>query len=250
MNNQKSVESNRIYYSTKALGYNLSSRTFTNFRNYFKKLLLKASENCSDTIKLLDIGTGTGYAIGLAVESLKAKNLQLFGCDVSQDMMEIASKTYPNADLKLFDGIELPKYNTSFDIIVFCAVLHHIFDPLPLLSQAVDLLSENGVIIITQEPNSIINKYLQKFLKLLKRYPSVETELAEYHQYFTFGLSPKKLASFLKEKGLSVEVSYTNATFADEVTKNIPFLGNFISKPFLLLKSKFLALSYTIIAKK
>ncbi|OGS20852.1 MAG: hypothetical protein A3J83_06495 [Elusimicrobia bacterium RIFOXYA2_FULL_40_6] len=250
MDNQKSVESNRIYYLEKARDYNFNSRAYTNFLSYFSRLLKKVSKNKAGSIRFLDIGTGTGYAIGIAQDSLKDKKLELFGCDVSEDMIKIAKKTYPGADLRLFEGIELPKYNIYFDLIVFCATLHHIFDPLPILGQAVNLLSENGTIIITQEPNSIVNRYLQKFLKLIKRYPSVETELAEYHQYITFGLSPKKIASFLKEKGLSVELSYTNATFADEVSKNIPFWGNIISKPFLLLKSKFLCLSFTIVAKK
>lgn len=249
--NDKVIDANRRFYSKTASTYVITARSQKNFQIYFGNLLRRVIKNArgGGPLKVLDIGTGTGFALRLISDVLNNKQLQLFGCDISQEMLDIAKRSFPAANFELFDGLQLPRYKTKFDVIVFCSVLHHIFDPMPLLNQAVNLLAERGIIIITQEPNPSVNRLLQKFLRLIRLQPDTETQYVEYHQYITSGVSPKKICDFFEERNLSIELSYTNANLLDEVSRKFGYLGLFF-KPLILMAGKYVCLNYTVIAKK
>jgi SAM-dependent methyltransferase len=76
---------------------------------------------------VLDVGCGDGRLAKFLLE--KRPDLQIEGVDV-----QVRKNTW--LPVKLFDGINLPYPESSFDVVMLIDVLHHTRDPLPLLQEA------------------------------------------------------------------------------------------------------------------
>ncbi|MDP3056982.1 MAG: class I SAM-dependent methyltransferase [bacterium] len=75
---------------------------------------------------VLDIGCGNGKLFGFLAE--KRKNFSYVGLDISENLINIAKQNFKaeNAEFKVFDGIEIPYAENSFDIIYCLATLPHL----------------------------------------------------------------------------------------------------------------------------
>lgn len=97
---------------------------------------LKAVDLCLDAKKILDVGCGDGSKL----KKLGNKNTKRFGCDVSS-----LAKKY---GFDIFDGINLPYKNESFDRVVSFFVLEHTQNPKELIVDMVRVLETNGLLIL------------------------------------------------------------------------------------------------------
>lgn len=96
---------------------------------------------------ILDLGCGTGALL----KEIKELNIaeQLFGIDISPNMLEIAKNKLGNdATLNLGDSERLPFEDSSFDAIVCNDSFHHYPQPDIVEKEVSRCLKQNGVFII------------------------------------------------------------------------------------------------------
>lgn len=76
---------------------------------------------------VFDIGCGSGMLLSLIAEFRDPKNLG--GCEISEKLVMNASKVlneFREAEIRLFDGKEIPDEINKFDVVTMIDVLHHI----------------------------------------------------------------------------------------------------------------------------
>lgn len=128
--------------------------------NFFKRKLLTFLPD-NKSVRILDIGSGSGYTI-LALNSLGFMNV--VGIDISEEQVSFAKSN--NVDLILVkDSIDfLNKNKNSFDIVLMFDVLEHIPKDkiIDFLNEVYSSLKNNGQLYIkTPNANSILsNRWL------------------------------------------------------------------------------------------
>lgn len=70
---------------------------------------------------VLDFGCGSGRWISF----LREYGLVYSGADIAEEMLAIAHRVHPDADLRRIESNRLPYPDTSFDIVSSVAVVHH-----------------------------------------------------------------------------------------------------------------------------
>ncbi len=114
-----------------------------------------------DSIRLLDVGTGTGaflghyHEVGVPFENMVA-------CDLSSQMLAEAQKRFPKVSFWQGDVLELAEDFGTFDLIVFNACFGNIFDQMAVLRKSHSLLNENGRIAISHPMGNACVKLLQE----------------------------------------------------------------------------------------
>lgn len=106
----------------------------------FVKLLKKNQNNP----KVLDIGCGPGRDAKTFVE----EDIEVIGIDISEEMLNIARKTVPDAEFKKIDMRNLPFDSNSFDGIWSAGSLQHIpkEEMDELLSDLYRVLKDGGIL--------------------------------------------------------------------------------------------------------
>jgi ubiquinone/menaquinone biosynthesis C-methylase UbiE len=120
---------------------------------------IKKSDN------VLDLGCGNGRFVNI----IKEKGEQYFGTDVSENLINIAKKNYPNENFQTTEPLKLPFENNYFDGIYSIAVLHHIPSNdfrLKFLQEVKRVLKSGGIFVLTVwKPKDKQEKFLKvKFL--------------------------------------------------------------------------------------
>lgn len=98
--------------------------------------------------KALDLGCGNGRYF----EFFKKKNVDYFGVDSSEELIEIARNKHPEGRFQLVEALCLPFSNNFFDKIYSIAVLHHIPSEefrLQVLEEARRALKPGGLLVLT-----------------------------------------------------------------------------------------------------
>lgn len=135
------------YDSNKQAMYN----TFNKYIDIIKGKIVNKKEN----IKLLDIGSATGYFLNIA----NKKGFDVQGIEISSSASEIAN----SRGIKTFNGV-LKNFKTKdkFDVITMLDVIEHINQPYDDIKIANTLLNKNGLLIInTPDSGSLLAKTLQ-----------------------------------------------------------------------------------------
>lgn len=146
---------------------------------------------------ILDVGFGSG---GIAIAFNQAGAIS-YGVDINPELKVIAEKNVlknnAKADLKIYDGVNLPFSDNFFDYIVSFSVLEHVENPEKLLNDMLRVLKPNGRILLTL-PNKYYPKethtlayfvsYMPKgmasaYLRILKRSP-LEHDNLHFYSYF------------------------------------------------------------------
>ena len=98
--------------------------------------------------KVLDLGCGNGRFF----EFCKDKNIDYFGVDSSEKLIEIAKAKYPQAKFQTADAFNLLFPNNYFDKVYSIAVFHHIPSRelrLQFLKEVKRVLRPDGFLILT-----------------------------------------------------------------------------------------------------
>lgn len=131
-------------------------------RKLYQKIFKKATElaykylDKSDTINLYDIGCGGGNILDVWVENLPDYcNLNISGCDISQDAINFLNIRYPNS---VFDKVDLEEYSSKVplynlahaDIISIVDVMYY-FSRRPYqvtLDELLDTIHSGAIIVV------------------------------------------------------------------------------------------------------
>ncbi len=246
--NDEVIEANRLYYLGFSQQYDSRNGPRRRIKKHLEQMIAASAARKPMSRGVLDIGTGTGFGLNVAMDALREKATRFAGCDVSPEMLDIASTRLNDAELVLFDGVRLPFEDGEFDLVMLVSMLHHLRDPVPLLHEAARVLSPDGVILIVQEPNPTINSLFLKLRRLLGVRTDEVVERAEYHQFITPGLDPRDLGSVLDQCGLVSRVEYTNAAAVDGFTARLGTWADRCFAPLSWVRNEYCCLNYSIVA--
>ena len=95
--------------------------------------------------KLLDLGCGPGHLCNEAFE----KGAEVIGADLSNNMIEIAKKNYPNISFQSQDAECLSFGDETFDVVTLNYLLLHVPDQKKVLLEVRRVLKKGGLLIFT-----------------------------------------------------------------------------------------------------
>jgi ubiquinone/menaquinone biosynthesis C-methylase UbiE len=105
--------------------------------------------------RLLDLGCGPGIYMG----ELRRRGFEVVGLDGSKDMLEIARKHNPDAELHQGSVERLSFSDASFDVVFCIEVLRYLPDARACMSEMARVLKPGGVCIATAMPLFNANGY-------------------------------------------------------------------------------------------
>ncbi len=153
--------------------------------------LLEIKEN----VRFLDIGCGTGWAIGKAAELAGGKG-EFYGVDLSAKMVEKAKENFSGKDnvagsaMSHFHFLQanaesIPLESNFFDIIICTNSFHHYLHPDKALKEMRRLLTPGGkVYILDPTADSWIAKAADKIFRLIEPEHVKMYSTKEFQQLF------------------------------------------------------------------
>ncbi|MFN3755154.1 class I SAM-dependent methyltransferase [Flavobacterium sp.] len=99
--------------------------------------------------KLLEIGCGPGNITKYLLS--KRADFDIFGIDIAPNMIELAKANNPSANFAVMDSRQINNLDTKYDGIIcgFCLPYLSPTESNELISNAYDLLNENGLIYLS-----------------------------------------------------------------------------------------------------
>ncbi len=149
------------------------SKTMEHIRNLPISLPIHNYDNYSlKELKILEIGCGTG---ALTMQLLQHfPNAQIFGIDLSSDMLNLAAQKLadyqPRLRLSKQDATNLNFSKDSFDLIISSSVWHYLAEPKTVLEHIHRVLKPKGYLLINDWCGDYLTcALLDKYLHLTKR---------------------------------------------------------------------------------
>ena len=133
--------------------------------------------------KILDVGTASGYFARTLID----KGALVTAIDISPTAILEAKKFLPDAfvvDIEEGTGTELLA-NRKFDFIILGEVIEHLFDPEKVLKYLREMLTEEGLLIITT-PNILLWSHRLKFLRGIFEYTETGVFDRGHLHFFTY----------------------------------------------------------------
>lgn len=124
--------------------------------------------------RVLDLGTGTGTAAGLA----DGDGRQVTGLDAAPGMLEIARRTYPDLDFIEADFGAIPEPDTSFDAVLAVHALLFADDPIATLAEWLRVTRHGGRLSLSvpgpqdATPSSVLGAVYTRFGIAFGGYPT------------------------------------------------------------------------------
>lgn len=128
--------------------YNSIANDFSRTRGYNWKELKILETYLANGEKILDLGCGNGRLY----DFLKDKQIDYYGIDISEKLIEIAKSRYPEGKFQVANVLNLPFPENFFDKVLNIAVLHHIPSKefkLQALKEVRRVLKKDGFLLIT-----------------------------------------------------------------------------------------------------
>lgn len=176
------METKKVDYNKVAKNYN--ERYKSNSMSGVEKFLANLFELYHPK-NILEVGCGPGRWL----TSLSKFNCELFGCDLSYEMIYQISNPDKRINLICGDANYLPFKESKFDFIYCVNAIHHFLNKKEFVQNAFNLLNPNGVLAIfgldPREPGYkwyVYNFFDSTLENDLKRFPSfseIETMLRE-----------------------------------------------------------------------
>jgi ubiquinone/menaquinone biosynthesis C-methylase UbiE len=190
--------------------YNLIAQDFSRTRgNIWEEIKFLFDDYLTAGEKVLDLGCGNGRFY----ETFKNKDIQYFGLDASEKLIEIAKKKYPKADFRTGEALKIPFPNNYFNKVYSIAVLHHIPSKelrINFLKEAKRILRPNGKMILTVwklNNRSLLLKYtiLKIFGKNKMDFKDTLEPWAQKTERYYHWFSKKELVKLIKQTGFRIE---------------------------------------------
>lgn len=141
-----------------------------------------------DNTRLLDIGCGTGWALGLANKHSNGKG-EFYGVDLSEKMIEKAKDNFKEKNNFHFiasNATAIPLQNAFFDFIVCTNSFHHYLRPDQALSEMHRLLKPGGKLyILDPTTDGMMMKLIDKIVKLSDKAHVKMYSTKEFEKMFT-----------------------------------------------------------------
>jgi ubiquinone/menaquinone biosynthesis C-methylase UbiE len=142
MNKETHIGLNQTKWDSRARTFDW--KCFDIFR-YMQRRLVKLLD-LKPGIRLLDLGCGTGRALGYANKLVKGQG-EFYGIDISAGMIEKANANFPGRENIHFyqtSADSLPFENGFFDFVISSNSFHHYFDPVKALVEVRRVLKPGG----------------------------------------------------------------------------------------------------------
>lgn len=199
--------------------YNLIAKDYARTRHFIwdiKNLV----QYLSPGDRILDLGCGNGRLL----EILKDKNIDYFGVDFSEKLVEIARRNYPGVKFQKADALNLPFPVNFFDRVFSIRTLPHIPSKefrLRFLEEIRRVLKPRGVLILTAwyayrfgaKRNFLLilkNIFLKAVGKSKLDFGDAlipwDKKIMRYYHFFTMG----ELEKLAKEAGFHIRKIWTN----------------------------------------
>lgn len=145
--------------------------------------------------KILDIGCGSGFAIEQCVKN--RPDIQVCGIDVTESLINYASKTRPKFKFFLAKGETLPFADNEFDSVLYLDVIEHLLDPAKSLMEARRCLKKDGklIILVVLENHPVFRIIWSLWLKLKGKV---------WHGAHLFIFTKKTLVDLVEKSGFEV----------------------------------------------
>jgi len=155
--------------------YNKIADYFSSKRRFLPKDIIMLKKYIKKGDKILDVGCGNGILYNL-FSNEKNDNIEYFGVDISENLINIAKQKYPKANFQTIDFLKLPFPDNYFDKVYCLATLHHIPSEkyrLTFLKEIHRILKPNGILILTvwyllKEFKNIVKNFILKILNKSK----------------------------------------------------------------------------------
>lgn len=180
-----------------------------NFAN-LKKFISNTKIN-----KILDLGCGTGRLSN----SLLQISDQVYGVDVSEEVLKIAKTKYPQLKLTKSEVTNLPYQDNYFDLIIINGSLHHFFAVEDTLKEVHRVLRAGGLFVLLGEPNKkyfkLYNPFFycwalsRIFIKIANLFRATKSIVPELIEPEAENYSPAKLKKQIIQAGFDVKEFYT-----------------------------------------
>jgi ubiquinone/menaquinone biosynthesis C-methylase UbiE len=96
---------------------------------------------------VLEVGSGTGNFLSL----FEGVASSCIGVDLTFGMLEEARRRYPSQLLVQGDGESLPLASASVDLATCAQMIHHVWDPLPLVKELRRVAGRGGRVLIVDQ---------------------------------------------------------------------------------------------------
>ncbi len=96
---------------------------------------------------VLEVGAGAGTFLSL----FEGSAARLIGVDLTEAMLEQARARHPSQKLVVADGFKLPFRSRSIDLVTSAQALHHVFKPVPFVSEMRRVCAQGGRVLIVDQ---------------------------------------------------------------------------------------------------
>ena len=150
---RKSEQSHKVY-NKMAQGYDSAPEghyTRPHKAELMKKVTLVDGDN------ILDVACGNGYLLG---ELSKKARVNAYGVDISENMIAVARKRYPDCVFTVQPCVPLPFENESMDVITVSCAFHHFEDPQAFVRECMRVLTKSGKVFMAEPFFSPVVRWL------------------------------------------------------------------------------------------
>lgn len=162
------VQANIKVHTVMADGYNTNEPHFRAENQAKVRRNIEYLKQATDGERLLDIGCGTGFIIGLAKDLFD----EIHGVDITQAMLDKVDTSTGNITLHNTIAEKLPFDDGYFDVVTAYSFIHHLEDYQPVLAEAKRVLKPGGIFYIDLEPNRLFWEKMIEIEKLNLTSPS------------------------------------------------------------------------------
>lgn len=139
------------------------------YKYFVHKILRRGIRNG----RILDVGTGSGR---LAIELAKSRrtDFHITGLDISEDMLTLARENARKAGVEnriefiLGNAADMPFPDSSFDLIMSYASLHHWTRPEDVFTECQRVAGRNGIIMVRDNRRVYGNPFWEAFIWSLR----------------------------------------------------------------------------------
>lgn len=135
-------EKKEIKFGKRASKYDIVAGKFLEkFYDYMKQFVeLKEND------RVLDVACGTGAIL----ECLKDKGIVGYGIDISEKMLEVARKKFPQMNFCNRSCDSLPYKEKQFDVVTVCMAYHHFENKEGFAKECIRVLKDNGDLYVAE----------------------------------------------------------------------------------------------------